>query len=153
MLSNSQLVDIIKANYNDDRMYAACLFIEALHKRTDFGGSINRYRMVNQTIGSDIISLNSYMSALDDTKLKIEFPFTGEKLNGDRTASFFVTPTNIELRFSKYSASDVPFSNHIDFAEYPDAVYNVQYLIGYMNDADSVLPLKIIWQRVIRSIR
>lgn len=151
MLTNQQLVDVIKANYNDDRMYGACLFIEEVHKRKTFGSGISQYRMTaTGAMPSVITSLASYMAALSATGIRPEFPHFSEKLTSDRTASFLVTVTNVEVTFHQNSKSDLAFANIVDFGQDPEARYNVQYMIGYMNDADAALPLKIIWQRLVR---
>lgn len=150
MLTKPQLVDVLKANYDDNRMYGAALFITEVLERKTHGSGIPRYRMTNTNNGSLITSLTDYKNALDATKLVPAFPFMGEKLSNDRTASFLLVPTNIEVSFHENSKSDLEFSKFIDFGRSPGAKYNVQYMVGYMNDADPALPLKIIWQRLIR---
>lgn len=150
MLTKPQLVDVLKANYADSRMYGASLFIQELLQRKTHGYGIPQYRMTNKNTSVVITSQADYENALDPAKLLAEFPFFSEKLTSDRTASFLLTPTNIEVSFHENSKSDIPFSKFLDFGNNPDARYNVQYMIGYMNDADAALPLKIIWQRLVR---
>lgn len=148
MLTKANIAAIIKANFADDRIFSAPLFVSKLLARQVNGGGIPQYRMTNKTTGQLITTEAQYLAALDAEDFMINYPFDSEAQSTDRVTGFYVTVKNIEIRFNTHSQEDAFFARFLDFGHHPDRVYGIQMYLGYMNDGDAVLPIKLIYQRM-----
>lgn len=146
MLSNSDIVQILKDNLADERMFAHALMISQLSSRKATESTIEQKRLYDTKASAFVADMTGYLAALDADELRVEYPWEGEKLSGDRCTGFYVTPTNIEVVFNDRSIHDVFFSRlGYDLTRR----WNIMFYVCYMNDADPVMSLKISWVKLV----
>ncbi|MDD2819439.1 MAG: hypothetical protein PHN51_11685 [Candidatus Nanopelagicales bacterium] len=148
MLTKPQVAAIIAANFADNRIFATPLFVSKLLERSVHGGGIDRYRMTNTLTGQPITTEAEFLAAVNACDFTLNYPFDSEPMSTDRVTGFYVTVKNISIKFHQYSEEDAFFGRFLDFGRHPDHRYGVQFYLGYMNDGDEVLPIKVIWQRM-----
>lgn len=147
-MTPANLVTAVQANLADDRMYGIQLFIEKLLKRTTYGDGIEQYRMTNLTTAAKITSMADFVAAITTAGTKANFPYTGEGMQPDRVVGFEVNLTNIEVEFHPLARDDQFFSQMYDFSV--KKKFQFMLHMGYMNDGDEVVPLKVYYIRLVR---
>ena len=146
MLINSDIVQILKDNLADERMFAHALMISQLASRDDAEDTIEIKRIFDTKTNAFVDDLAGYLLALDSDELRLEYPWIGEKVGGDRCTGFYVTPTNLEVVFNEWSRYDVFFS---DLGYDLNRRWNIMFYVVYMNDADPNMTLKISWTKLV----
>lgn len=144
MLSNSDIKTIVTNNLNDNRIFSIQLFISSLIERKRFGSGINQYRIKNTNDNSYITSLAEFIANIDDTKIKSSYYFGSEKMGGDRVHPFIISINNYIVEIDKNCEEDSMYFNM--FGENN----RVAFLLSYISDGDTVLPIKIIEVKLIK---
>ena len=145
MITNARIKQLLELNLRDERMTASALFIHTLIERKVHGGGIERYRIKNKTTGQWVTSVEQFIAEIDETQIKLAYPFEGEKLQGDRVTGFLVDLSNFEVQWHYEAKSDRPF---LTFFDVGTQRYFQFYLI-YMNDGDEIIPLKISYTKLV----
>ena len=146
MLTNSDIVQILKDNLADERMFAHALMISQLSSREAAESTIEQKRFFDTKTAAFVGDMTGYLAALDSNELRVEYPWEGERLSGDRCTGFYVTPTNIEVVFNDCSIHDAFFDN---LGYDLKCRWNIMFYVCYMNDADTSMALKISWTKLI----
>ncbi|WP_396190524.1 hypothetical protein [Flavobacterium sp.] len=150
-MTSAELATMLKANLADNRMYSIQLFVQDLIARTRHPDGIDQYRITNLTTGLKITSLAEFIAAIDSATISARFPYTNsEGMQSDRVTGFNVVPTNLEVELSPYAASDTFYSQFHDFSDPSKNKFAFMFHAGYMNDGDTVLPLKTFYVRLYR---
>lgn len=147
-MTPANIVTVLQSNLADNRMYGVQLFIENLLKRNKYGDGIEQYRITNLTTAAKITTIAEFSAAIEAASVKPVFPYTNEGMSSDRVVGFDVYLENIEVEFNSNSTEDSFFSQFFDF----DKKKKFKFLmhVGYMNDGDEVVPLKVYYVRLIR---
>lgn len=147
-MTPANLVTVLQANLADDRMYGIQLFIEKLLKRTTYGDGIEQYRITNLNGNVKITSVAAFSAAIAQANVVPVFPYQNEGMSSDRVVGFDVVLTNLEVEFHSSSRDDAFFSQYYDFDNKKKFQFTLH--LGYMNDGDEVLPLKVYYIRLSR---
>lgn len=147
-MTPANLVTTLRNNLADDRMYGIQLFIERLLKRTKFGEGIEQYRITNTATNTKITSITEFANAIAEASLSASFPYNGEGMAADRVVGFEVLLTNLEVQFQPQASEDAFFSKMYDFKN--GQKYRFMFHLGYMNDGDDAMPLKVYYIRLYR---
>ena len=140
------------ANLGDLRMHSICLYITDLIQRAKPEVTVPTYRITNVTSGITIQSIDQFKAAIVAATLKQSYPYQGEKLSNDRVVGYNLVPTNLQVRFNIHSEEDLLFAQHQNYFSDFGSVYNFSFLMAYMNDGDSVIPVKISSVRLIKAL-
>lgn len=142
MLTKAELKSIITNNFNDVRISSIVLFINELIEREKYGGGINQYRIFDTKTNSFITSLNQFITAIDENSLSMRYLYGSEKMTGDRMHPMVATIGNFVVQLNEYSEEDQEY-----FKTYGKAT-KINFLLNYLADGDTVLPLKIFEVRL-----
>lgn len=143
MQTIEQVTDNLKANLDDPRMHAMCLFIDSLIKRPSEDDQFSVFRIYNVAASFEIETIEDFIENINHNFVIQSYPFSGERLGGDRVTGYNLTLSNLEVRFDHNSADDVEYSKQSNFFGDYGCVYLFSFYMAYMNDNDIVLPLKI----------
>lgn len=144
----AELIDLIKANLNDTRMLGVRLSLEELLVRDRAVGEVRLSRLYETgarieeggVVSDPIGGIDEFLTNLSEDGIKVSpYRVRGSNASGNVT-SIQVTVTNMELHFIPWVDSDNEISNRMGNA-YADS--HICFVMGYMNDADETLPLKI----------
>ena len=150
MQTIEQIKTGLVANLNDPRMHGICLFINDLVTRKRPEVTVPTYRVMNTTTSSLITNVDGFIAAIAANTLVQSYPYQGGKLSNDRVTGYTLRPSNLQVKFSIHSKEDELFADGQNyFADY-DATYNVQFMMAYMNDGDTGVPVKISSVRLVR---
>ena len=138
MLTNAIAKTTLIDNLNDIRISAITLFLERLIERKVHGGGINQYRIKNKLTDTYITSLADFILAIDETELTYDFNYSGDKAEADRLRSLIIIPNNFIIELDSHTDED-----DLYFSRYGKSVNRIMFLLNYMNDGDTVLPLKV----------
>jgi len=138
MLTNATAKTTLVDNLNDIRISAITLFINRLIERKVHGGGINQYRIKNKTTDTYITSVSDFILALDENELTYDFNYSGDKAEADRLRSLIIIPNNFIIELDGHTDED-----DLYFSRYGKTVNRIMFLLNYMNDGDSVLPIKV----------
>lgn len=138
MLTNAIAKTTLIDNLNDIRISAITLFLERLIERKIHGGGINQYRIKNKLTDTYITSLADFISAIDEAELTYDFNYSGDKAEADRLRSLIIIPNNFIIELDSHTDED-----DLYFSHYGKSVNRIMFLLNYMNDGDTVLPLKV----------
>lgn len=147
-MTPANLVTVLQANLVDDRMYGIQLFIEKLLKRATYGDGIEQYRITNLNDGTKITTVAAFSAAIAAANVVPMFPYQNEGMSSDRVVGFDVLLTNLEVEFNSNSRDDSFFSQYYDFDKKKKFQFTMH--LGYMNDGDELLPLKVYYVRLSR---
>ena len=145
MITKARIKQLLQQNLRDERMTAAALFINTLIERKHHGSGIEQYRIKNKITDAWVTSLEEFITGIDETKIHMEYPYEGEKLQGDRVTGFLVTLDQYEVYWNVESKSDRPLSGFFDFGSQK----HFQFYLIYLNDIDEALPLKISYTKLV----
>lgn len=138
MLTNAIAKTTLVDNLNDIRISAITLFLERLIERKVHGGGINQYRIKNKLTDTYITSLADFILAIDETELTYDFNYSGDKAEADRLRSLIIIPNNFIIELDSHTDED-----DLYFSRYGKSVNRIMFLLNYMNDGDTGLPLKV----------
>jgi len=138
MLTNAIAKTTLVDNLNDIRISAIMLFLERLIERKVHGGGINQYRIKNKLTDTYITSLADFILAIDEAELTYDFNYSGDKAEADRLRSLIIIPNNFIIELDSHTDED-----DLYFSRYGKSVNRIMFLLNYMNDGDTVLPLKV----------
>ena len=149
MLTKAQVATIIKNNLQDIRLFATHLYINNVIERPTYGNGIERYRIKDTVTDTFVTDYTGFVNSVNGDNIRVEYPYNGERLSGDRCTGFLVTTTNLKAVFTNKARSDDYFSNFLNYSEGGSKGHNFQFYVAYMNDGDEVLPLKISWVKIV----
>lgn len=138
MITNSEIKSIIINNFNDIRISSIHFFIDFLIKRNNHGGNISQYRIKNILTDNYVTSLADFVSAINDRYIIADYYHGSEKMGGDRTHPFLVILTNFKVELNTNCEEDSKY-----ITSFGKQANSIMFLINYIADGDSVLPLKI----------
>ena len=144
MLTPAGLKAIVDANFADDRIFAIQSFIAKLIERKVYGGGINQYRIKNTNDDTYITNLTTFLANIDVTKLTGEYNYFNDKMGGDKNHPFTVTIHNYLVELNEFTDEDDIYRTL--FGSNPKTI---MFLINYLADADTILPLKIYEVKII----
>lgn len=136
MITAAILKDAIVANFADPRIASIQLFINQLISRKDHGNGIDQYRLTNKTTNAPITSIDDFLAAIDVTNINFGYYFYSDAITGDRVHPTYITLENISVSLNVHSYEDNVFRMQ-------GAGEKILFLINYIADGDTVLPLKI----------
>ena len=145
MITPARVKELLTLNLRDERVTSAALFIQNLIARDRYGSGIEQYRIKNLLTGKWVTSLEQFILQLDESKIRLEYPYEGERLQTDRVTGFVIRLDQYEVQWGVRTFSDQRFSNFFDF----ETQRHFQFMMAYMNDADEALPLKISFVKLI----
>lgn len=145
MLTKLQLKDLLVANLQHNYMFSFQLFLTRLISRNVYGGGINQYRIKNLITNTYITTLDEFIFSITDTHLSLSYDFFESCGSGlDLPHPFFVILDNFIVELDQNSDED-----DIYFSLYGGSNKNIKFIMTYMGDADTVLPLKIMNVKLI----
>jgi hypothetical protein len=144
MLTPADFKAIISANFDDNRIFAIQSFVSNLIERKRFSDGINQFRIKDTNDGTFVTSLANFVSKIDDTKLSVGYHLFTDVMLGDRVHPMVASIGNLEVELNKHSAED-----EIYFTMFGENVKKIMFIISYISDGDTVLPLKIIEIKLI----
>ena len=133
-----QVIDLLKSSAKDIRSYSSILTVEKLMVRKDPRGS-EVYRLTNVETGAPITTIDEFLLAVTVDNTRVEPYNQGMKNYTTASQLLLVTSDNIKLTFEQYCKEDEPLVNVSGLG-----VNRVSFILGYVNDADEVQPLKIL---------
>ena len=145
MITPARLKELLTLNLRDERMTSAALFIQNLIARDRYGSGIEQYRIKNLLTGEWVTSLEQFILQLDESKIRLEYPYEGERLQTGRVTGFVIRLDQYEVQWGVRTFSDQRFSNFFDF----ETQRHFQFMMAYMNDGDEALPVKISFVKLI----
>lgn len=148
MQSDSDLLNTFKTNLSDPRMIGIQKFLTDLIKR-EAEDSIAEYR-IKDTNGNDITDLASLISSLTASNCKFTFPYGIDSSDKFATPGIAVVLKGIQIRFDRHTRQDDFYSSLVDYFNYEDAKYTLVFMMGYVGDNDSTLPLKVTSFRLVK---
>lgn len=137
MLTEAALKSLISANLADDKLYGIQLLLTELIKREKHDAVIPEYRIQNNSV--DVTSFSALLAAIPAATVKIETTtsyFTSAALS---TIPIVVTFPDIKVVVNSKFLSDAKLA-----VQHGTGTYKLAFVLGYLNDGDAVLPLKII---------
>lgn len=143
MITNAQIKAIILQNLDDIRISSISLFLLKLISRKQFGGGINQYRLKNLNTGNYITSIEEFKVALDALMLTPDYNYNIRPNVGELIHPFTVTIDNVAIELDKNSYED-----EVYLSLFSADVQKLVFHLNYMNDGDTILPLKIIEVRL-----
>lgn len=143
MMTNLEIKNIISNNLTDNRMFSIQLFINNLIARTKFGNGINQYRIKNTTTNTYITNLSEFITNIDETKLRYNYYFSNEVTESDKVHPFIVSINNYIVELDKDIEEDMVYTNMFGNNS------RIAFLMSYVSDGDSVLPIKLINVKLI----
>lgn len=144
MLTTTELKTIITQNFDDIRITSIVLFIDRLLERGFHGGGINQYRIKNLTTDTYITNLTEFLTAIDPNQIDMDYFYFSDKMTGDRTHPIAVILKNFEVEISNLASEDDTY-----IRMFGSKSKRIMFLMNYLSDGDTVLPLKIIEIRLI----
>lgn len=144
MLTNADIKDIISQNLSDPRIFSIQAFLTRLVKRQTFGDGILQYRIKDKVTNTYVTDLADFITKIDPASLFPDYFYYSDKMQGDRVHPFAVNLSNFTVALDANSAED-----SIYFEMFGREDKHILMLINYMNDGDTVLPLKLFEIRLI----
>ena len=144
MLTKADFKDMIAQNLADPRIFAIQAFLARLIERKKFGDGIAQYRIKDKITNTDITSLEDFIAKLDADSLVPDYFYYSDKMQGDRTHPTAVNISNFIISLDEHSDEDALY-----FSMFGRDEKNILFLMNYLSDGDSVLPLKIYELRLI----
>lgn len=141
MLNNSDVKSLVVGNLSDPRISGIQFFINNLIERQKHGGGINQYRITQLTSDTNLVyitSLEKFILAIDAAKLIADCNYHADKATGNNTKSIVVYLTNLVVELDSKTDEDLLYISQFGAGNKKIALY-----LNYLNDADTVLPLKI----------
>jgi hypothetical protein len=140
MLTKTNLVNMINTNLTDDRLYSVQLYLDILAS-----GRIGRVKDVaTNTVLTDLASLSLAITPAD---IKVGYNHAGISSSNQMTPSILVTMSNIEIELLPNVKEDTVYTNRVGAG-----IRNLQFVMGYLSDGDTALPLKIIRVNLVNPI-
>lgn len=141
MQSDNDLLTAFKTNLSDPRMIGVQKFLTDLIKR-DVETDIDEYRIKDES-NNDITDLAGLISSLTTSNCKFTFPYGVDASDKFATPGIAVVLKGIQIRFDTHTRQDDFYSSLVDYFNYEDAKYTLVFMMGYVGDNDSTLPLKV----------
>lgn len=145
MLTNSELKNIIVNNLNDNRLFSIQSFLTRLIKRSVFGNGINQYRIKNLDNNTFITTLAEFSTHINHDELIAEYNYS-ENATSDKIHSFIVIIGNYEVELDLNSTEDIIYLNKFGLNN-----KKIMFLLNYLNDNDTSLPIKITDVKLINN--
>ena len=149
MQTKAQVVAALKANLADPRCMAICLFIEEMLERKNAKASIPRWRVKNKLTNTDITSVGDVIAAIIADHVTLKYPFGTIVHQTDRVTGYNVRATNIEVTFMERAEDDFINGEFLGGNSAVGSVFNFQFHMAYLNDADSDMPVKVVSIRLV----
>lgn len=149
-MTKVELVQLLKDNLADNRLYGFKLFLEELIERKTHGSGIEQYRVHTLTPSvlpggeptkTPIVSLDDFLANISPDDLDVEFKYGGYKVTGTNTAPFELIITNLVVELDHASDED---AKYIRIWGGSSTKKNISVIVSYVNDNDKELPLKIV---------
>lgn len=137
MLTEAALKTLITANLADDKLYGIQLLLTELIKREKHDAVIPQYRMQNNLV--DVTTLAGLISAIPAATVKIETTTTYFNSAALSTVPIVVTFPDIKVVVNSKFLSDSKLA-----VQHGTGNYKLAFVMGYVNDGDAALPLKIV---------
>lgn len=149
MLTPAQIVTNVKDNLADSRMLGIWLFIDTILKRPNAEDKITQYRVTNKVTGAKVETMAQFIAAMSGDHCTISYPFFGVQLQTDRVTGYNVVLNNLEVRFNPLAKDDAVFDEMYGFHTNSATPRLFQFHMAYLNDGDTVRPVKICNVRLI----
>lgn len=136
----TQVVEHLKSSLTDVRCVGTILDLEALLERKEFDDEvIPQYRVYIEGTDTPVTSVADVISNIDVGECEIS-SYTGKGSSISHTLSpVMVTLNNLEVR------TDIRFDiDHEVVSTFGRYGKRISFLLGYCNDNDTTLPLKVL---------
>jgi hypothetical protein len=143
MLSKAQLKTILSDNLNDDRIFFAQAFLEALIAREKYDSNINQYRIKDSLTNSYVTSLSDFITKLNANSLKYGYDYKCKSLDVDKTNPFILIPSNFTVELSIHSEEDSLYFGLYGKGQNNNGQMKINFYVNYLADTDPTLPLKV----------
>jgi hypothetical protein len=147
MITKARVKELLQLNLRDERASAIAFFINNLVQRKVHGSGIEQYRIKNTLTGTWVTSLDEFIDTIDADNLFLSYPYEGERLQSDKVTGFLVTIDHFEVVWDINSKSDKEFASFFDLSSQK----LFQFLLIYVNDGDTVVPLKTSYVKLVNS--
>lgn len=138
MITTAVVQSTILANFNDNRIASAHLFIRDLLERKVVLDGISRYRITTTPGNVEVTTMAEFLSNITAGNITLHYPYNLFNVEPDKT-----TPIQVVLNGMKVNVlpveEDGPFAGMSGHGDKKIMIY-----LNYVADADSVLPVKIV---------
>ena len=148
-MTNAEIVQLLKDNLADPRLFAVKLFLEGLITREVSGDGIEENRIYTLTPSlvpgeeptkTYVTSLTDFLSKLDADEVTPEYMFGSFKADGKSTPPFSVTVDNLIVELDHNSDEDDTYFRYWGGSTVKK---QISFILSYVNDNDKELPIKI----------
>lgn len=147
MISKERVKELLQLNLRDERITSAALFISNIVQRKTYGSGVEQYRIKNTLTGQWVTSLDEFINSISQDDVFLSYPYEGERLAGDKVTGFLATIDHFEVIWNPESKSDKDFASFFDLKTQK----LFQFLMVYMNDGDTTLPVKATYVKLVGS--
>lgn len=148
-MTKTQLVQLLKDNLADSRIYPIRLFLEDLVERKVILDGVEKYRMYTLTPSlvpgeeptrTYITSIEGFLASITEEGITPGYPYFTYKPHSNMTTPLSVDVTNIHVEISHYTEEDNKYVQMWG----SKITKHVNFILAYTNDNDTTLPLKIV---------
>lgn len=137
MLTPAQITNLVIANLNDDKLYGVQLMLTTMLERAKFDAVTPRYRF---KIGAaDITNLAELITALNTSLVQLKTSTAYYSAQAMSTIPVVVGFSDISVTLDTVYQSDNALT-----PVFGKGTKTLGFLMNYANDADTILPLKIL---------
>ena len=138
MLTTVGIKTILNDNLTSDTMYGLQLDLTSLIVRPN-ALTGNQYRIHDTKTDTDVTSLDDFKTKLDADSLVMKVYRQAYRVESGFIKPFIVTPSNYKVKLIETNSNDAEYIDLFGFG-----TKSINFIVGYLSDADTVLPLKII---------
>lgn len=135
---------IIEQNLSDPRIFAIQSFLSRLIERKKYDDDIPRYRIFDVVTESFVTSLDDFILKLNAQHIFANYYYYSAAMTGDRCHPISVALSNFVIKLDSNSDEDNIYTEM--FGKPSD---RIMFLLNYLSDSDTVLPLKIFEIKLI----
>lgn len=140
MSIKTELAGLLTAALQDIRCVNPRLILEQLFKRENHGGGIPEHRVVNLLTGIEVTSMEDLLAEIKEDNITIQVTTSLSSSSfKDKCKPVKLILSNLEVTLYPESPEDAFFNHNV-------SSYNnrICFVMGYVSDNDTVLPLKLI---------
>jgi hypothetical protein len=137
MLTEANLKSLIADNLADVKLFGIQLYLTELIEREKYDSVTPQYRMQSDLV--DITNLDDLIAAIPTADMKATANASYFGAYGISTLPFVVEFPNIKVSVAAKYISDAKLA-----IQHGTGNYKLCFVMGYFNDGDPALPLKII---------